>query len=376
LERLIQYNLEKNRLRDPVTAAREELRRNALNYLREEAKISDLSPAKFVGKVVEYAAELGLVFRKPRWADEVNAARVGFCKALANAVDIPDYACEDFATLEIEGHDNPAGAPLFNQIMNRDMREVLWSIFTTYAAKGYTPSVLAGSVLWPKNTKTLGRMPRTSWKRPDGTVEYYYKLTWQEFFETFVGQLIAAEQREVAEGAGQVVSGGEVVSPPNPLMNIENQATNIETAPPTSIDSSKAQSELTTLTTLTTNLPEGINLQNEILRASEKVEKREESAENALEKSAEAPPAPPAATEAAMPEPQQGQINLALGDPALVCMSNPICGNRLKLCIWKRLKVSKEEKKKALYEEIERRGELFKFCIKDAVEYAERESRR
>ncbi|MCI4465680.1 MAG: hypothetical protein JHC22_07855 [Thermoproteus sp.] len=57
-------------------------------------------------------------------------------------------------------------------------------------------------------------------------------------------------------------------------------------------------------------------------------------------------------------------------------MSNPICGNRLKLCIWKHLKVPKEEKKKALYGEIERRGELFAECIKDAVEYAERESKR
>jgi len=378
LERLAQYNLEKNRLRDPVVAAREELRRNALAYLREEAKISDLSPAKFVGKVVEYAAELGLVFRKPRWADEVNAARVGFCKALANAVDIPDYDCEDFATLEIEGHDNPAGAPLFNQIVNKEMREALWSVFTNYAAKGYTPSVLAGSVLWPKNTKTLGRIPRTSWKRPDGTVEYYYKLTWQEFFETFVGQLIASEQREVAEGAGQMVSGGEVVSPLKPSTNIENQATNIETAPPISVDSSKAQSELTTLTTLTTDLPKGINSQNEFLRASGAVEKQEESGEQAPAKSAEAPPAPPAASDAkaATSEASWGQKNLAPVDPAAACMSNPICGNRLKLCIWRHLKVPGNEKKKALYAEIERRGELFAHCIKDAVEYAERESKR
>jgi hypothetical protein len=380
LERLAQYNQEKNRLRDPVVAAREELRRNALAYLREEAKISDLSPAKFVGKVVEYAAELGLVFRKPRWADEVNEARVDFCKALANAVDIPDYACEDFATLEIEGHDNPAGALLFNQVMNREMREALWSIFTNYAAKGYTPSVLAGSVMWPKNTKTLGRIPRTSWKRPDGTVEYYYKLTWREFFEIFVGQLIAAEQREVAEGAVQVVSGGEVVNPPKPLTNIENQATNIETAIPTSIDSSKAQSELTTLTTLTTDLPKDINSQNEneILRASGAIEKREESAEHASAKSAEIPPASPAASEAkaATPEASQEQKNLAPADPAAACMSNPICGNRLKLCIWRHLKVPGNEKKKALYAEIERRGELFAHCIKDAVEYAERESKR
>jgi len=73
-----------------------------------------------------------------------------------------------------------------------------------------------------------------------------------------------------------------------------------------------------------------------------------------------------AAEPAGRPEPPRGS--------AEACLSNPICGNRLKLCIWKRLKVSKEERKKALYEEIERRGELFQFCIKDAVEYAEREA--
>jgi hypothetical protein len=56
------------------------------------------------------------------------------------------------------------------------------------------------------------------------------------------------------------------------------------------------------------------------------------------------------------------------------CLANPICLNRLKLCIWRRLKVPKEEKKAALYAEIERRGELFAYCLKDAIEYARRES--
>jgi hypothetical protein len=370
LERLAQYNLEKNRLRDPVVAAREELRRNALAYLREEAKISDLSPARFVGKVVEYAAELGLVFRKPRWADEVNAARVGFCKALANAVDIPDYTCEDFATLEIESHDNPAGAPLFNQVMNREMREALWSIFTTYAAKGYTPSVSVNSVLWPKNTRNLGRIPRTCGKHLDGGVDCYYKMTWGDFFEVFVGKLIESEAAE----EGQVLNGAEVLNAPMRLTNSEEQKTNIETTPPTNIDTNQAQSGLSTLSTLSTNLPKGINEKSEILRASEAVEKREESGEQAPAKSAEAPP--PAASEAATSEASQGQINLAPADPAAACMSNPICGNRLKLCIWRHLKAPREEKKKALYAEIERRGEVFAHCIKDAVEYAERESKR
>ncbi|MFP3169557.1 MAG: hypothetical protein RXR01_10655, partial [Thermoproteus sp.] len=332
LERLAQYNLEKNRLRDPVIAAREELKRNALAYLREEAKISDLSPAKFVGKVVEYAAELGLVFRKPKWADEVNAARVGFCRALANAVDIPDYACEDFATLEIEGHDNPAGAPLFNQVMNREMREVLWNIFTTYAAKGYTPSVSVNSVLWPKNTRNLGKIPRTCGKHLSGEVDCYYKMTWGDFFEVFVGKLIESEAAE----EGQVLIGAEVLNAPMHLTNSEEQKTNIETTTPTNIDTNQAQSGLSTLSTLSTDLPKGINEKSENLRVSEAVEKREESAEQAPVKSAEAPPALPAASEAkaATPEASQGQINLAPADPAAACMSNPICGNRLKLCIW------------------------------------------
>jgi len=48
--------------------------------------------------------------------------------------------------------------------------------------------------------------------------------------------------------------------------------------------------------------------------------------------------------------------------------------NRLKLCLWKRLRVPKEEKKAAIYAEIERRGELFARCLEDALEYARRES--
>jgi len=374
LERLIQYNLEKNRLRDPVIAAREELRRNALVYFRDEERITDLNPAKLVSKVVEYEQRIGLVFRKPRWSDDVNAARVDFCKALAAAVDVPDYSCEDFATLEIESHDNPAAAPLFNQVINKEMREALWRIFVDHAAKGHMPSVLVNSVLWPKNTRTLGKIPRTCGKRLGGEVDCYYKMSWSEFFEVFVGKLIGSEAAE----EGQVLIGAEVLNAPTRLTNSEEQRTNIETTPPGSIDVSQAQRGLSTLSTLSTDLPKGINEKSEILRASGAVEKREESAENAPAKSAEAPPTLPAASEAkaATPEPQQGQINLALGDPAVACMANPICGNRLKLCIWKRLKVQKEDKKKALYEEIERRGELFKFCIKDALEYAERESRR
>lgn len=35
-----------------------------------------------------------------------------------------------------------------------------------------------------------------------------------------------------------------------------------------------------------------------------------------------------------------------------------------------------KEEKKALYAEIERRGDLFAYCLKDAVEYARRVSGR
>jgi len=60
-------------------------------------------------------------------------------------------------------------------------------------------------------------------------------------------------------------------------------------------------------------------------------------------------------------------------DLAEGCLANPICRSRLELCLWKRLKVPKEEKKAALYAEIEKRGELFAYCLKDAVNYAKRE---
>jgi len=57
------------------------------------------------------------------------------------------------------------------------------------------------------------------------------------------------------------------------------------------------------------------------------------------------------------------------------CLANPICVNRLKLCLWKHLRhVPVEERKAALYAEIERRGDLFAYCLKDALEYARRES--
>jgi hypothetical protein len=54
-------------------------------------------------------------------------------------------------------------------------------------------------------------------------------------------------------------------------------------------------------------------------------------------------------------------------------LANPICANRLKLCLWRRLKVPRGEKKAALHAEIERRGDLFAYCLKDALEYARRE---
>ena len=60
-------------------------------------------------------------------------------------------------------------------------------------------------------------------------------------------------------------------------------------------------------------------------------------------------------------------------DSAEACLVTPICVNRLILCLWKRLKVPKEEKKAAIYAEIERRGDNFVYCLKDALEYARRE---
>jgi hypothetical protein len=56
-------------------------------------------------------------------------------------------------------------------------------------------------------------------------------------------------------------------------------------------------------------------------------------------------------------------------------LANPICANRLKLCLWKHLRhVPVEERKVAAQAEIERRGELFSYCLKDAIEYAKREA--
>jgi hypothetical protein len=134
-------------------------------------------------------------------------------------------------------------------IIDKELREAYGGSFVNYAAKGYTPSVLAGSVLWPKNTKMLGRIPRTSLRRSDGAVEHYYKLTWEDFLEVFVGKLVAGDQQTTEQyntyqSAG--VSGGEVVSPPTPLTNLENQATNIETVQQANVDTSQGQSGLTT----------------------------------------------------------------------------------------------------------------------------------
>ncbi len=441
LDRFIQYNREKNKLRDPVIAAWEELRRNALNYLREVAKVLDLSPAKLVAKVVEYAPELGIVFRKPRWADEVDKVREDFCRALAKAVDVPDYDCGGFATAEIEGYKTPAEAPLFNLIIDRELREALWRIFVDYAAKGLVPSVLASSVLWPKNTKMLGRIPRTSLKRSDSSVEHYYRLTWQDFFEVFVGRLVAGneqttERYNIYPSAG--VSGGEVVSPPTPLTNLESRAANIETAAPANVDTSQEQSGLITSPPPAGGYPVVGESAAIIPRDSAVVspqvpltqlEERRKEAEavpsvgkeqSGLTTGPYAPTTevinpPSSLTEsreyatniepvpAASISVSQEQRGLTFQPPLTTtqtcnidrkievsppaetaesrkvdsaegCLTNPICMNRLILCLWKRLKVPKEEKKAAIAAEIEKRGNLFAYCLKDAVEYARREA--
>jgi hypothetical protein len=340
LERLAQYNLEKNKLRDPDAAAKETLRRNALTYLREEVRITDLSPAKLVAKVVEYAQELGVVFRKPKWSDEIDKVREDFCRALAKAVDVPDYDCGEFVSTEIESYGDPASAPLFNQIVDRELREALWKIFVNYAAKGYTPSVVAKSVLWPYNTRYMGRIPRTH-----GITGWYYKLTWRDFFDVFVGKLIEVEHIEHEESS--VGSVSNVGNSPMRLANLDEQTTNIEATPLTGIDTSQEQSGLPTLPTLPTDSKE--------TNSSDLTPKQEKQA---TEVSAE----------------DASNLQAAPTDSAGACLASPICMNRLKLCLWKRLKVPKEEKKAALYAEIERRGELFEYCLKDAVEYARRES--
>jgi len=444
LERLAQYNLEKNRFRDPDTAAKEELRRNVLTYLRETAKVVDLSPAKLVTKVVEYAIELGLVFRKPKWADEIDKVREDFCKALAKAVDIPDYDCGVFITTIIESYKTPAEAPLFNLIIDKELREALWRIFVDYAAKGLAPSVLAGSVLWPKNTKMLGRILRTSLKRSDGDVEYYYKLTWQDFFEVFVGRLVAGDQQTPEEynaypSAG--ISGGYVVSSPTPFTNLENHAANIETAAPANIDTSQEQSGLTT-----SPLPAGGRLvvsestaaipppaRDSAVVSPQKpltqLEGRKEEVEavslvgkeqgelttepHALTTAVVNPPSaltesrghvvniePASAAGMSISQEQRGlttqppltpaqrynidekveisppaeTVESRKLDSAEACLANSICMNRLILCLWKRLRVPKAEKKAAINAEIERRGDLFAYCLRDALEYARRES--
>jgi len=441
LERLMQYNKEKNKLRDPVAAAWEEMWRNALTYLREVAKVIDLSPAKLVGKVVEYAAELGLVFRKPRWSDEIDKAREDFCRALAKAVDVPDYDCGEFATTMIESYKTPAEAPLFNLIVDRELREALWRIFVDYASKGYAPSVLASSVLWPKNTKMLGKIPRTPARLSGKGVEYYYKLTWQDFFEIFVGQLIARDQQtteELSTYQNTVVNGGEVVNPPKPLTNLENQAANVETSAPADVDTSQEQSGLTTspppagsrpVVNPVVNNTAVVNPQTPLTQLEEH-EEEVEAASLVGQEQSEFTTEPHTPTTAVVNPPsslpeskghvanieqasaasmnmskeQSGfttsppfttvQNTLLYGknefahpaetaesrkdagglDLAEACLANPICRNRLEICLWKRLKMPKEEKKAALYAEIERRGELFAYCLKDAVEYARRES--
>ena len=441
LERLIQYNREKNKLRDPVAAAWEELRRNALIYLREVAKVIDLSPAKLVAKVVEYATELGIVFRKPMWSDEIDKVREDFCRALAKAVEVLDYDCSEFATTVIESYKTPAEAPLFNLIVDRELREALWRIFIDYVAKGYVPSVLASSVLWPKNTKMLGRILRTSLKRSVGDVEYYYKLTWQDFCEVFVGRLVARDQQTTEEyntylSAG--ISGGEVVSPPTPLTNLENQATNIETAAPANVDTSQEQSGLITspppagdylvvgesaaiiprdsavvspqvpltqlegrreeveavssvgkeqselITRPHAPTTEVINPHSSLTESRGHVANIEPAPAASISVSQEQrgltiqPPLTPAQTyninEKIEISPLAETAESRKLDSAETCLANSICMNRLILCLWKRLKVPKEERKAAIAAEIERRGDLFAYCLKDAVEYARRES--
>jgi len=151
-----------------------------------------------------------------------------------------------------------------------------------------------------------------------------------------------------------VPSVHNVPSTPIRLANLEEQTSNIETAPPTGVDTSQEQSELDTLCTLDTNLPPS----SEKTNSSDLSPKQD--LQSAEEKSAEVS--------------AEGASNLQIPDSAESCLANPICAGRLKLCLWNHLKVPWEEKKAALYAEIERRGELFAYCLKDAVEYTKRES--
>jgi len=402
LERLAQYNLEKNKLRDPVEAAKETLRRNALTYLREVVRIPDLSPAKLVAKVVEYAMELDIVFRKPKWSDEVDKVREEFCQALAKAIDVPDYDCGEFVTTEVEGYGDPASAPLFNLIIDKELREALWKIFVNYASKGYTPSVAARSVLWPYNTRYMGKVPRTC-----GGSNCYYKLTWGDFFDVFVGKLVESEYYTEETPVSNVPN---VPNPPIPLTSLEEQAANDKPTTPVGVDTSQEQSELdTTSRTAESVVPNSPKLDTAALSAPNLLGKLG-TIDSAVRLVVPNPPTPltdlekqETNIETAPPvsvDKGKGQSGLdTLGtldtelstsniekigtsppaegrnvDSAEACLANPICANRLKLCLWKHLKVPKEEKKAALYAEIERRGELFSRCLKDAVEYARRES--
>jgi len=132
-----------------------------------------------------------------------------------------------------------------------------------------------------------------------------------------------------------------VVNPPSSLPESRGHVANIEQASAASMNMSKEQSGFTTSPPFTTAQNTLLYGKNEFAHPAETAESRKDA----------------------------GGL-----DPAGACLANPICRNRLELCIWKRLKMPKEEKKAALYAEIERRGELFAYCLKDAVEYTKRES--
>jgi hypothetical protein len=129
----------------------------------------------------------------------------------------------------------------------------------------------------------------------------------------------------------------EVVNPPNSLTESRGHVANIELAPAASISVSQEQREITISPPLTPAQTYNIDKKVEVSPPAETAESRKlSSAED--------------------------------------CLATPICMNRLIVCLWKHLKVPKEEKKAALYAEIERRGELFSRCLEDALEYARRES--
>jgi hypothetical protein len=124
-------------------------------------------------------------------------------------------------------------------------------------------------------------------------------------------------------------------------MESRGHAINIEPGSAASVDVSQEQSGLTPLTPLTPATNNIIYGRNEFAHPAETAESRKDV--HGL-------------------------------DPAEACLASPICRNRLELCIWKRLRVPKEEKKAALLAEIEKRGDLFAYCLKDAEEYTRRES--